>query len=206
MDFNLETFKEKAGPIPVWGWVVVIVGGGYLVYRRKQASSSADAANSTIAASADQSTPTEQDYQAALLAADYSQLNALGLNTSSINSETASNAVLNASLGSNTSAVNKNTSADIGNTGALTGNTGALKSNTVAISHIPKVATPPKKAPAPKGVTKPRQNVYTVKAGDNLSRIATQFKTSWQAIYAANKGIIGSNPNLIKPGQRLVIP
>jgi LysM repeat protein len=29
---------------------------------------------------------------------------------------------------------------------------------------------------------------------------------TWQDIYQANKGLIGSNPNLIKPGQRLTIP
>ena len=28
----------------------------------------------------------------------------------------------------------------------------------------------------------------------------------WPAIYEANRGTIGENPNLIFPGQRLVIP
>jgi hypothetical protein len=35
---------------------------------------------------------------------------------------------------------------------------------------------------------------------------APAAKGSWQAIYQANKGIIGNNPNLIKPGQRLKMP
>ena len=46
---------------------------------------------------------------------------------------------------------------------------------------------------------------YTVKAGDTLSGIAAKYGTTWQAIYEKNKGIIGSNPNIIKPGQRLEI-
>lgn len=47
---------------------------------------------------------------------------------------------------------------------------------------------------------------YTVKKGDNLTKIAKQFGTTWQKIYEANKSIIGGNPNLIKPGQVLTIP
>lgn len=46
---------------------------------------------------------------------------------------------------------------------------------------------------------------YTVKAGDNLSKIAKKYNTTWQKIYEDNKAIIGSNPNLIKPGQKLII-
>lgn len=47
--------------------------------------------------------------------------------------------------------------------------------------------------------------IYTVKQGDNLSKIAKMYNTTWQKIYAKNKNTIGSNPNLIRPGQRLVI-
>lgn len=49
---------------------------------------------------------------------------------------------------------------------------------------------------------------YTVKSGDCLSTIARKLtgSASWQAIYEQNKSIIGSNPNLIKPGQVLTIP
>lgn len=51
----------------------------------------------------------------------------------------------------------------------------------------------------------PGSTKYTVKAGDNLSSIAKKYNTTWQAIYDKNKLIIGSNPNLIKPGQVLDI-
>jgi len=77
----------------------------------------------------------------------------------------------------------------------------------------PKV--PPRKAhpahPAPRHVPpraphKPVQRVYTVRKGDNLTAVATRLgiRGGWHALYAANKVTIGSNANLIKPGQRLV--
>lgn len=53
-----------------------------------------------------------------------------------------------------------------------------------------------------------KSTTYTVKSGDNLSKIAknlTGSSANWQAIYNQNKGVIGSNPNLIYPGQELVI-
>lgn len=46
--------------------------------------------------------------------------------------------------------------------------------------------------------------VYTVKPGDNLSVIARKLGlSSWRDLYDANKKVIGSNPNLIRPGQKL---
>ena len=54
---------------------------------------------------------------------------------------------------------------------------------------------------------KPATNeiAYIVKAGDNLSKIAKAYNTTWQKIYNDNKNIIGGNPNRIYPGQRLII-
>ena len=46
---------------------------------------------------------------------------------------------------------------------------------------------------------------YTVRSGDTLSGIASKYGTTWQKIYNDNKSVIGSNPNLIKPGQVLTI-
>jgi nucleoid-associated protein YgaU len=46
---------------------------------------------------------------------------------------------------------------------------------------------------------------YTVKSGDTLSVIAAAHGTNWHALYAANKGVIGGNPNLILPGQVLAL-
>lgn len=50
------------------------------------------------------------------------------------------------------------------------------------------------------------QVTYVVQRGDNLSKIAKKYNTTWQAIYNANKAIIGSNPNKIYSGQKLIIP
>lgn len=49
------------------------------------------------------------------------------------------------------------------------------------------------------------EKTYTVKSGDTLSGIANKYGTTWQNIYNNNRDIIGSNPNLIKPGQVLKI-
>ncbi|MFD3259986.1 LysM peptidoglycan-binding domain-containing protein [Paenibacillus lentus] len=50
---------------------------------------------------------------------------------------------------------------------------------------------------------------YTVKSGDSLSKIAKLElgdSSKWSAIYNLNKKTIGPNSNLIKPGQKLVMP
>lgn len=48
-------------------------------------------------------------------------------------------------------------------------------------------------------------NIYIVKKGDTLSKIAKKYNTTWQKIYNNNKNIIGKNPNLIIPGQKIII-
>ena len=48
--------------------------------------------------------------------------------------------------------------------------------------------------------------VYVVKSGDSLSAIASKLygtSTDWQLLYKKNKAVIGDNPNLLRPGQRL---
>lgn len=50
---------------------------------------------------------------------------------------------------------------------------------------------------------------YVVKSGDSLSKIAKELlgdAKRWPEIYEANKALIGDNPNLIHPGQKLIIP
>ena len=50
---------------------------------------------------------------------------------------------------------------------------------------------------------------YTVQQGDTLSSIAQQAYgdgNKWQIIYDANKQVIGSDPNLLRPGEVLYIP
>lgn len=49
---------------------------------------------------------------------------------------------------------------------------------------------------------------YTVQAGDTLSGIAVKEKVpgGWQALYDANRAVIGPNPNNIEIGQQLTLP
>ncbi|MEU5113749.1 transglycosylase family protein [Streptomyces longwoodensis] len=45
---------------------------------------------------------------------------------------------------------------------------------------------------------------YTVRQGDTLSTIAAANGTTWQRLYAANQAVVGGDPDLIVPGQRLL--
>jgi nucleoid-associated protein YgaU len=64
-------------------------------------------------------------------------------------------------------------------------------------------------APSTPRATKPPAKssiTYTVKAGDTLSGIAQWFMLhGYGALYTANWAVIGSNPNLIIPGERITI-
>ena len=49
---------------------------------------------------------------------------------------------------------------------------------------------------------------YTVVSGDSLCKIAkklTGSSANWKVIYEQNRAVIGGNPDLIYPGQQLVI-
>lgn len=55
----------------------------------------------------------------------------------------------------------------------------------------------------------PKSASYTVKSGDSLWAVAKRVYGNgarWKDIYNANKSVIGSNPNLIYPGQVFTIP
>jgi len=66
-----------------------------------------------------------------------------------------------------------------------------------------------KSASASRPDTKPVPKVYTVKPGDTLYNIAKKELTDgnkWRDIYNNNLNTIGKNPNVILPGQKLVMP
>ncbi|MER5587667.1 transglycosylase family protein [Streptomyces asoensis] len=46
---------------------------------------------------------------------------------------------------------------------------------------------------------------YTVRAGDTLSTIAARNGLTWQRVWAANRDVVGADPDLIVPGQRLTL-
>ncbi|GAU68598.1 hypothetical protein SSP35_08_00920 [Streptomyces sp. NBRC 110611] len=66
-----------------------------------------------------------------------------------------------------------------------------------------------KAEPAPKAYEAPKKSdgegTYTVKSGDTLAKIAKAHGTNWKALYEANKSVVGGNPNLIFPGQKLSV-
>ena len=68
-----------------------------------------------------------------------------------------------------------------------------------------------KKAPAKKTTTKSgaaaaKSVTYVVKPGDNLSVIAAWFHLhDYGVLYDWNRSVLGSNPNLIFPGQRITV-
>ncbi|OWA34365.1 terminase [Saccharibacillus sp. O16] len=50
---------------------------------------------------------------------------------------------------------------------------------------------------------------YIVKDGDSLSKIAKLelgSSAKWESLYALNKGVIGPSPQVVKAGQKLVMP
>lgn len=54
---------------------------------------------------------------------------------------------------------------------------------------------------------KPKKITYTVHKGDNLTEISLRYHLmGYNELYRVNKGVIGINPNLIWPGEVLVIP
>lgn len=70
----------------------------------------------------------------------------------------------------------------------------------------PAAAPPP--TPVSAGPSYAVSTYYTVKPGDSLSKIAARYPQqdiTAQSIYNANRGVIGGNINLIRPGQSLLI-
>lgn len=79
----------------------------------------------------------------------------------------------------------------------------AIKKSSTKTKSSTKKARPPAK--------KSKPSTYTVKKGDSLWKIAAKSTiygsgSKWRTIYNANTKVIGKNPNLIYPGQKLVIP
>ncbi|NBI28541.1 bifunctional 2',3'-cyclic-nucleotide 2'-phosphodiesterase/3'-nucleotidase [Chengkuizengella marina] len=53
------------------------------------------------------------------------------------------------------------------------------------------------------------EDTYVVQSGDNLWKIASTHLgdgSKWESIYELNKDVIGNNPHLIVPGQKLILP
>jgi RHS repeat-associated protein len=78
----------------------------------------------------------------------------------------------------------------------------------VSSYSAPHPGLPVARSGSPAPVSQASATYYTVTSGDTLWGIAAMFYGSgvqWQRIYQANVGVIGANPNLIFPGERLKI-
>ncbi|MFD7992356.1 LysM peptidoglycan-binding domain-containing protein [Streptomyces mexicanus] len=60
-------------------------------------------------------------------------------------------------------------------------------------------------APRPPAAKGTGTDPYTVRPGDTLSGIAGAHGESWSSLYRRNRTVIGGDPNLITPGQRLTL-
>ncbi|MFC4600679.1 LysM peptidoglycan-binding domain-containing protein [Cohnella hongkongensis] len=72
-----------------------------------------------------------------------------------------------------------------------------------------KVQTSGKSKAASRIDMKPVPKIYMVKPGDTLTAIAKRelgSSSKWPDIYNVNTKVIGRDPNLIRPGQKLVMP
>lgn len=80
--------------------------------------------------------------------------------------------------------------------------------NTLNAIRVDAPKPAPAPAPAPPPPPKPVERIHEVVAGESLSKIAQKYYgngNKYMKIFEANKDIL-SNPDLIKPGQKLRIP
>ena len=91
--------------------------------------------------------------------------------------------------------------------------TGSRQLDAGGLPPTPPPAKPAPAAPAPKASTPKApassSSSTTVKKGDTLTALAQKLLGDgkrWRELYEANKDLIGKNPNLIKPGQKLKLP
>ncbi|MER7695771.1 transglycosylase family protein [Streptomyces sp. NPDC096095] len=94
-------------------------------------------------------------------------------------------------------------------------NTAPAETDTQSAGNRPVRAPAPQSAPPGQQQARPaaatpthvpgKRDSYTVASGDSLSGIASaqRVRGGWQGLYAANRTVVGSDPDLIFPGQRL---
>ncbi|MGY3340243.1 murein DD-endopeptidase MepM/ murein hydrolase activator NlpD [Streptomyces filamentosus] len=96
-----------------------------------------------------------------------------------------------------------------GNTGSTGSEGGGGGGNDVRTTSLPaQRALPQGPAAKPGPTTVPTvREMYTVTPGDSLSEIARdeRVRGGWQRLYEINRKVVGDDPDLIHPGQRLTL-
>jgi len=207
-----ETLKQRAGPLPVWGWAALGTAGlaGYLIYRQKKQAAAA-------AATASQSTLDSSN----LGTVPVSNLTTVGQPMPIQMGDTfvdVTGGVGGAGGGGGGGGGTGGGSGGGGGGGG--GGTPGGPGGPGGTPAPPPVIAPPKAPPTPAPTPPPKppppppkQQTVTVcpwpQWCGSLSGIAKHVWGNgnlWPAIYAANKAKIGTNPNLIHTGMVLVIP
>lgn len=229
-------FTTKIGPLPVAVWAIIVVGVGGGIYYVVKRRSGTTSTNATVAdntssgadvSGGDGTTDQTATGWSGNTPANSGASTANGTPVASTNAQWAANAS-NALIASGMDPTTvSNALADYLGGKALPPaeqaiiNIALQRYGTPPEGVIPVVKQPtpgppvtshpapppvPKHAPPP--VKKPSARTYVVQPGDNLTRIALKFygNSNWQKIYSANRGVIGPNPNIIRPGEHLVIP
>ena len=82
---------------------------------------------------------------------------------------------------------------------------GAAQEAPAPAEEAPAQEAPVEEAPAedPAAPQEATGGEYIVVPGDTLSGIAYRHHRDWHQLYAANRDVVGDNPDLIYPGQRL---
>jgi nucleoid-associated protein YgaU len=218
---------RKLGPLPAWGWLLLVVGGAWAWYLWKKrtngttavatvatpnttstsgvaAFDSGDATNNQDANAVPSVSQPDSETNAQWAIRAGNGIAAMGT-YSAIDVSNALSVLLAGGTLTPTQAIIVNlaeTTYGLPPEGVIATTTAAPPATPIVTSPTPVTVAPTAPAPAP------AQRIYVVVSGDNLTRIAERFygNSNWQQIYAANVGVIGGNPNLIFPGQRLVIP
>ena len=76
-------------------------------------------------------------------------------------------------------------------------------------SGHPAPASRHRPAPGPEGVlvVRPGDTLWSLAAGRlPLGATHGEVEAAWRRLYAANRAVVGADPNLIRPGQRLRVP
>lgn len=94
--------------------------------------------------------------------------------------------------------------------GKRAGSTKQYKARNTTGASEPRKATKASRSQLQKRATaKVRTDVrrYVVKSGDTLAKIAAKQSVTggWRQLYRANRTVIGGNPDVIRPGQRLAL-